>query len=301
MAAICVEGLRKSYGPLEAVRGISFEVEHGEVFALLGPNGAGKTTTLEILEGYRPRSGGSAEVLGIDPGTNDPGLRQHVGIVLQEAAVEPYLTVREVLTRNAAYYDAPRAVDDVIRLVGLDEKGDARVKTLSGGQQRRLDVGLGIIGAPQLLFLDEPTTGFDPTARRGAWEMVRGLAAEGTTIVLTTHYMEEAQALADRVAVIAHGQIVASGTPDTIGGRADAAVRIRFQLPAGVPIEHVPGDATVVNGSVELQTADEVRVLHTLTGWALDNAIALEHLTVERPSLEDVYIELTGAADEASS
>jgi ABC-2 type transport system ATP-binding protein len=300
MAAITVEGLRKSYGTFEAVRGITFSVEPGEVFALLGPNGAGKTTTLEILEGFRTRTGGEVSVLGVDPGTDAAVLRRHVGMVLQEAAIEPYLTVREVLTRNAAYYDHPRPVDDVVRLVGLEEKVDARVKTLSGGQQRRLDVGLGIVGGPELLFLDEPTTGFDPSARRDAWDMVRSLADDGTTIVLTTHYMEEAQRLAHRVAVISRGVIVAEGPPDTIGGRADAAVRIRFVLPSGVTPDQVPVPATDSDGVTEVRTEDEVRVLHQLTGWALDNGYALDQLTVERPSLEDVYLQLTAVEEPAA-
>ena len=220
MLAIQVSELRKSYGAIEAVKGVSFEVEVGEVFALLGPNGAGKTTTLEILEGFRTRTSGEASVLGLDPAHAGSALRKRIGIVLQGAVVEPYLTVREVLQRNAGYYPHPRSVDEVIDQVGLHDKARARVKTLSGGQQRRLDVGLGLIGSPELLFLDEPTTGFDPSARRDAWEMVRALAESGTTVVLTTHYMEEAQELADRVAVISRGEIVAEGAPETIGGRA---------------------------------------------------------------------------------
>jgi ABC-2 type transport system ATP-binding protein len=295
--AIAVDGLVKRYGALEAVRGVSFQVADGEVFALLGPNGAGKTTTLEILEGFRPRSAGTVRVLGVDPAADTVALRDRVGIVLQGVAVERYLTVREVLTRNAAYYTRPRRVDDVLALVGLTDKAGAQVKTLSGGQQRRLDVGLGIVGHPELLFLDEPTTGFDPTARREAWDMVRGLAAQGTTIVLTTHYMEEAQALAHRVAVMTHGRIVAEGTPDTIGGRADAAVHISFVLPPGVQASALPVQGRVVNGTVEVETTDHVRVLHTLTGWALDHRVGLDNLTVERPSLEDVYLQLTGAEE----
>jgi ABC-2 type transport system ATP-binding protein len=296
-AAIHVADLRKRYGENDAVDGVSFTVPPGEVFALLGPNGAGKTTTLEILEGYRTRTSGTVQVLGLDPAGAPPALRRRIGIVLQATAVEPYLTVREVVTRNAGYYPKTRAVDDVIKLVGLEEKADARVKTLSGGQQRRLDVALGIIGDPELLFLDEPTTGFDPSARRGAWDLVRALADEGTTILLTTHYMDEAQHLADRVAVISSGHIVAEGTPDTIGGRADAAVRIRFVLPDGVGLERLPVAASLANGRVEVCTEDEIRVLHQLTGWALDNGIALDQLTVERPSLEDVYLELTGSVE----
>jgi ABC-2 type transport system ATP-binding protein len=300
MVAISVDALRKSYGTFEAVRGISFDVQEGEVFALLGPNGAGKTTTLEILEGFRPRTAGDVRVLGLDPGTEATPLRRRVGIVLQEASVEPYLTVREVLTRNAGYYEHPRAIAEVVDLVGLQEKVDARVKTLSGGQQRRLDVGLGIVGRPELLFLDEPTTGFDPSARRDAWEMVRSLADTGTTIILTTHYMEEAQRLAHRVAVISRGVIVASGSPDTIGGRADAAVRIRFAPPPGVALDQLPVAAVIVDGYAEVRTDDEIRVLHDLTGWSLDHAVALEGLTVERPTLEDVYLQLTAVEEPAA-
>jgi ABC-2 type transport system ATP-binding protein len=300
MVAISVDALRKSYGTFEAVRGISFDVQEGEVFALLGPNGAGKTTTLEILEGFRARTAGTVRVLGLDPGTDATALRRRVGMVLQEAAVEPYLTVREVLTRNAGYYERPRPVDEVVKLVGLQEKLDARVKTLSGGQQRRLDVGLGIVGNPELLFLDEPTTGFDPSARRDAWDMVRSLADTGTTIILTTHYMEEAQSLAHRVAVISRGVIVASGSPDTIGGRADAAVRIRFVPPPGVPLEQLPVPVALADGYAEVRTDDEIHVLHDLTGWALDHAVALEGLTVERPSLEDVYLQLTAVEEPAA-
>jgi ABC-2 type transport system ATP-binding protein len=294
--AVEVSGLKKSYGPLEAVRGIDFTVEQGEVFALLGPNGAGKTTTLEILEGFLARSSGTVCVLGVDPADADRPWRERVGIVFQGAVVEPYLKVREVLERNAGYYPKPRGVDEVLELVGLREKADARAKTLSGGQQRRLDVALGIIGAPELLFLDEPTTGFDPTARRGAWELVDRLRDEGATIILTTHYMDEAQHLADRVVVINQGEIVASGTPETIGGRAEAAVRIRFGLPADVDPDSMPMAGTRdAHGIYVIETTDEVRVLHALTSWALERGIDLVGLTVDRPSLEDVYIELTSA------
>jgi ABC-2 type transport system ATP-binding protein len=294
VSAVEVHGLVKRYGSLEAVRGIDFSVEAGEVFALLGPNGAGKTSTLEVLEGFSRRSGGVVRVLGVDPANAGRAWRERVGIVLQGAVVEPYLKVREVLQRNAGYYPRPRAVDEVIELVGLVDKADARVKTLSGGQQRRLDVGLGIIGAPELLFLDEPTTGFDPSARRGAWELVEKLKAEGTTIILTTHYMDEAQHLADRVVVINRGEIVASGTPETIGGRAKAAARIRFALASGV--EPPAFDAPLARDGSDaftLETHDEVRALHALTSWALDNEVELIGLPVDRPSLEDVYIELT--------
>jgi ABC-2 type transport system ATP-binding protein len=296
VAAIVVEGLRKSYGAVEAVAGVDFSVAPGEVFALLGPNGAGKTTVLEVLEGFRRRTAGTVEVLGMDPANGGRALRERVGVVLQETAVEPYLTVREVLTRNAGYYPRPRPVDEVVSLAGLQEKADARVKTLSGGQQRRLDVALGIVGDPELVFLDEPTTGFDPSARREAWELVRRLTDGGTTIVLTTHYMDEAQALADRVAVLASGRIVAEGTPDSIGGRNLSAVRVRFRLPAGVRREELPVPADTHGERVEIRTEDELRVLHTLTGWALDRGTPLEGLTVDRPTLEDVYLSLTGTA-----
>ena len=293
MPAVEVKGLVKRYGPLEAVRGIDFTVEQGEVLSLLGPNGAGKTTTLEILEGFLNRTSGHVSVLGVDPANASRAWRERVGIVLQGAVVEPYLKVTEVLERNAGYYPRPRAVGDVLELVGLTDKADARVKTLSGGQQRRLDVALGIIGAPELLFLDEPTTGFDPSARRGAWELVEKLRGEGTTIILTTHYMDEAQHLADRVVVMNHGGIVASGTPDTIGGRSKAAVRIRFAVPDGAAATVPLAADRDGQGSFLIETSDEVRVLHTLTSWALENGVDLVGLTVDRPSLEDVYLELT--------
>jgi len=296
LPAVEVTRLTKRYGTLEAVRGIDFSVEAGEVFALLGPNGAGKTSTLEVLEGFSRRSGGEVRVLGVDPERADRAWRERVGMVLQGAVIEPYLKVREVLQRNAGYYPEPRAVDDVLELVGLVDKADARVKTLSGGQQRRLDVGLGIIGAPELLFLDEPTTGFDPSARRGAWELVEKLKAEGTTIILTTHYMDEAQHLADRVVVINRGEIVAAGTPETIGGRAKAAARIRFAVPPGVEPPSI-GVPVARDGptAFTMESTDEVRTLHALTSWALDNEVELIGLTVDRPSLEDVYIELTSS------
>jgi ABC-2 type transport system ATP-binding protein len=300
-AAIVVQGLHKSYGDFEAVRGISFEVRRGEVFALLGPNGAGKTTTLEILEGFRERSAGTVQVLGLDPTGQPLALRSRIGIVLQDTASEPYLTVREVLERTAGYYPTPRPVPEVIEVVGLAEKSDARVKSLSGGQKRRLDVALGIVGRPELVFLDEPTTGFDPSARRESWEMVRNLTGTGTTVVLTTHYMDEAQTLADRLAIIAAGLIVAEGTPESLGGRDTAAARITFQLPAGVAVADLPDAPESVSptGTVLLRTEEELRLLHRLTGWALERGVDLAGLSVDRPSLEDVYLELTGAAERA--
>ena len=240
--AVVVEELAKSYGSVPALRGISFTVGAGEIFALLGPNGAGKTTTLEILEGFRARDTGQAEVLGLDPGDRATGreLRERIGLVLQDIAVEPYLTVRETIARNAGYYPAPRGVDEVIALVGLAGEERTKVRNLSGGRKRRLDLGLGLIGDPELLFLDEPTTGFDPAARRDAWQLVRSLRDSGTTILLTTHYMEEAQALADRVAVLSDGQVVAQGTLADIGGRASARTQIRFALPAGCLAADLP-------------------------------------------------------------
>ncbi|HEY1653188.1 MAG TPA: ABC transporter ATP-binding protein [Acidimicrobiales bacterium] len=299
MPAVTVEHLAKSYGDTIAVRDVSFEVEKGEVFALLGPNGAGKTTTVEILEGFRKRSSGRVETLGVDPSdlSTQRWLRSRIGVVLQELAIEPYYSVRQVLERNAGYYPNPRPVDEVIELIGLSEKADDRVKRLSGGQQRRLDVGLGIIGNPELMFLDEPTTGLDPSGRRETWELIKRLAAEGTTVLLTTHYMDEVEALADRAAVLFGQEIVASGTPDSIGGRDVGAVTIRFRLPDGVSAGDLPVPATPADdGHAEIRTEDEVRVLHDLTGWALAGGHPLQGLSVLRVSLEDVYLGLTRPA-----
>jgi len=295
MNALVVEGLRKRYRDREAVRGISFEVEPGKIFALLGPNGAGKTTTLEILEGFRTRDSGRVEVLGHDPGSRADRrrLRERIGLVLQDIAVEPYLTVRETVARTAGYYPAPRGVDEVIDLVGLAGQERAKVRNLSGGQKRRLDLALGVIGDPDLLFLDEPTTGFDPTARRAAWQVVSDLRDLGTTIVLTTHYMDEAQALADDIAVLAAGEIVARGTPETIGGRDTALARISFARPADVAALPL-APTTVDDTTVTFETDDPTPVLHRLTGWALASGTTLRALAVEQPSLEDVYLSLTG-------
>jgi len=290
--AIEVDQLRKSYGDVEAVRGLSFDVDAGEVVAVVGPNGAGKTSTVEILEGYRSRSGGEVRVLGVDPAQGGTELRQRIGIVLQSSGIDPYLSVSEVLRMHAGYYRAPRQVGEVIELVGLEEKSEARVKTLSGGQQRRLDLALGLIGDPELLFLDEPTTGFDPSARRQAWDVVTNLAGLGKTILLTTHYMDEAQALADRVVVIAAGRVVASGTPSSIGGRASANVRIRFALPAGAQLGELPMPAKLDGDEVLIETAEPTHALHALTSWAVGRNVELAGLSVTRPSLEDVYLEL---------
>ncbi|MHB8341220.1 MAG: ABC transporter ATP-binding protein [Mycobacteriales bacterium] len=302
MDAIAVRGLVMVYGAVEAVRGVDFTVAEGEVFALLGPNGAGKTSIVEILEGYRHRTAGEVAVLGMDPQTAGRRLREQVGLVLQELAVEPYLTVREVLARNAGYYPSSLPVGDVLDRVGLAAKARSRLGTLSGGQLRRLDLALGIIGQPRLLFLDEPTTGFDPGARRGAWDLVRSLRDLGTTVLLTTHYMEEAQALADRLAVITEGRIVATGSPDTLGGRDTSHTRIRFALPDGVDLaalpvlaeEEAPGRALIV-------AEDATRTLHLLTGWMIQRGMRLEGLTVDRPTLEDVYLELTGSGPGAGT
>ncbi len=302
MSVIEVEGLRKSYGDVQAVKGLSFSVDEGEIVAVLGPNGAGKTTTVEILEGYLTRDAGDVSVLGMDPAHGGTELRQRIGIVLQEVGVDPFLTVSEVLRKHSEYYRHPRDVAEVVSLVGLDEKANARVKTLSGGQQRRLDVALGLIGDPELLFLDEPTTGFDPSARRQAWEIVRNLGDLGKTVLLTTHYMDEAQALADRVVVIADGRIVAEGTPQSIGGRAEADVTVEFRLPRGVaPADlPVPVEARSDDGMVGFTTSEPTEVLHRLTSWAQDrpDPFELDGLTVTRPSLEDVYLALTASEPE---
>ncbi len=295
-AAIDLRGLRKTYGSLEAVRGIDLRVERGEVFALLGPNGAGKTTTVEILEGHRTRTAGEISVLGHDPGRNEPALKRRVGIVLQQTGVDLYLTVREVVEMIAGYYPAPRDVDEVIGLAGLTEQRDQRVKKLSGGQRRRVDLAVALAGDPELLFLDEPTTGFDPSARRQAWETVRGLTALGKTIFLTTHFMDEAQALADRLAIIADGQIVASGTADELIGATSAATRIRFRLPDGA----IPPDAAgarVAGSAWEIETDAPTRALNLLTGWALETETPIGDLEVNRRSLEDVYLQLTADAE----
>jgi ABC-2 type transport system ATP-binding protein len=296
--AIRVTGLRKRYGELEAVRGIDFEVAEGECFALLGPNGAGKTTTVEILEGYRDRDAGEVEVLGLDPRRGGRDLRERIGIVLQSSGHFRELTVREVVELFGGYYPHPRATGEVIDLVGLGEKAGARVKTLSGGQQRRLDLALGLVGDPDLLFLDEPTTGFDPSARRRSWELIENLRVLGKTILLTTHYMDEAQALADRVAIITTGRIVAAGTPDSLGGRDEGEAVISFRLPAGTAVTDLPaglpGRPAPREDRVELRTTQPTGALNVLTSWALARGEELDALAVTRPSLEDVYLELTG-------
>jgi len=284
-AAIEVRGLRKRYGSLEAVRGVDFEIAQGEVFGLLGPNGAGKTTTVEILEGYRRRDAGDVTVLGHDPERPGPDFRQRIGVVLQQSELWQNLTVREVHEVFAGYYRRPRQIAEVISLVGLDEKRDARVKTLSGGQKRRLDLGVALVGDPDLVFLDEPTTGFDPAARRAAWEMIRSLRGLGKTVLLTTHYLDEAEQLADRVAVMREGRIVRIGTPRELT-TADREVEIRYRL---------DGE------EVLLRTTEPTRILHELTGTALDRGEEIERLEVRRPTLEDVYLALVDEVDDATT
>jgi ABC-2 type transport system ATP-binding protein len=295
---IRVSGLQKRYGDHEAVRGIDLEIRRGEIFAFLGPNGAGKTTTVEILEGFRHASGGTVEVLGHDPWKAPGSWRARIGIVLQESGAEPGLTVRECVALYAGYYPAPRNIDETIALVGLSAQAHERAASLSGGQRRRLDVALALVGDPELIFLDEPTTGFDPSARRAAWEVIDGLRKLGKTIFLTTHYMEEAERLADRIAVIAGGLIVAEGTPQTLGGRQLEAAQITFTLPGFLPSDELPRTLAErvqneAGGSLRLPSTSVIADLHLLSGWALDHDLELDDLEVTRPTLEDVYLQLT--------
>ena len=298
-AAVEVEDLHKSYGSLEAVRGISFSVAEGEVFAMLGPNGAGKTTTVEILEGFRRRDSGRVAVLGFDPATGDRTLKEQIGIVLQTSGVDTYLTVAETVDMFRGYYPHPRPRDEVIRLVGLEDKATTRVNKLSGGQTRRLDMAVGLAGDPRVLFLDEPTTGFDPGARRSAWDVIKGLAGLGKTIFLTSHSMDEVQFLADRVMIIAGGKVVAEGTPESLVNRRSASTAIRFQTPSSPIPDAIRKNARIDGDMVELETDDPTRTLHELTSWAVNAGVNLESLQVTRPSLEDVYLDITREAEAA--
>ncbi len=300
--AIAVRDLRKSYGHLEAVRGVDLEVHEGEIFAFLGPNGAGKTTTVEILEGYRQRTSGQVEVLGADPSKSTPAWRSRIGVVLQTCQVWSLLTVRESLELHAGYYPLPRDVDQTMALAGLSDQADQRAGKLSGGQQRRLDVALALIGDPELLFLDEPTTGFDPAARRSAWDVVASLGELGKTVFLTTHYMDEAQHLADRVAIIKDGRIVAQGKPAELAGGDRVTTTIAFRLPGGVGVGELPVEiaglavehgAMDQAGRIQVASRQPVRHLAELCRWALERGVELEGLEALRPTLEDVYLGLT--------
>jgi ABC-2 type transport system ATP-binding protein len=297
--AIEVRDLRKSYGGVEAVRGVSFEVQQGEVFCLLGPNGAGKTSTVEILEGYRARDGGEAAIFGMDPANGERAMRERVGIVLQQCGVQGELTVAELVEMYGRYYSHRRPVDEVIALVELEDKRDTSAKALSGGQRRRLDLALALVGDPDLIFLDEPTTGFDPAARRQAWATIQSLCDLGKTVFLTTHYMDEAQHLANRVAVMRAGEIIAMGRPEELGGRDARPAEIRFTLPSAWSLGDLPdvpsSERTLEAGRVLVLTSEPVPATQAITTWALEHEVELGHFSVAQPTLEDIYLELTGA------
>ena len=294
--AIAVRGLRKSYGDVEAVRGIDLRVERGEIFAILGPNGAGKTTTVEILEGHLERGDGEVSVLGFDPGRHERSLRERIGIVLQSASVDPYLSVEETVDLFRGYYPRPLPREAILELVGLSGQRRTLVRRLSGGQQRRLDVAVGLAGDPELLFLDEPTTGFDPSARRDAWEMIRGLRSLGKTVVLTTHYMEEAEYLADRVAILVSGRIVAEGSVEELVRRG-ARTTIRFRVEGAQPPAHLAAEPAGEDGAYRITTLEATGALHRLTGWALEAGVELRGLAVAAPSLEDLFLALAGSPE----
>jgi ABC-2 type transport system ATP-binding protein len=298
--AIEVRGLRIAYGEVQAVRGIDFDVRRGEVFAVLGPNGAGKTSTVEHLEGFRARAGGEARVLGEDPEVAGAAWRGRIGVVLQESSIEPELTVQEVVDLYAGYHARPLPVEEALALAGLTGLEDRRGGQLSGGQQRRVDVALALVGDPELIFLDEPTTGFDPAARRATWDMISGLRELGKTIVLTTHYLEEAEQLADRIAVISQGRIVAEGTPATLGDRDRAATRVTFTAPAGLDPGDVPGTWRAEGVRLAAETTEPMRTLAELAAWALAAGHELADIEVRRPSLEDVYLGLVAEAAAAA-
>ena len=295
--AIVVSGLRKSYGDLEALKGIDFTVKTGEVLALLGPNGAGKTTTVEILEGYRKKSAGTVEILGEDPERGGPRYKERVGIVLQECSIDPFLRVVEVLRQRVTFYSRPLDVDEILELTGLVDKRNEKVKRLSGGLQRRLDLALALVGNPEVIFLDEPTTGFDPSARHESWDIIRTLCSQGRTVLLTTHYMDEAQNLADKVVIIAKGQIVAQGTPETLGGRDSAATQITFSISSTADLERCPVTHTVESREnmsfVTIESTSPVEDLSELTKWWLGSGISPGNLNVSQPSLEDMYLRIT--------
>jgi ABC-2 type transport system ATP-binding protein len=292
MAAIVVKCLQKAYGPVQAVKDVSMTVEDGEIVAMLGPNGAGKTTTVEILEGFHRRDGGAVMVLGQDPEHADRRFYERVGVVLQECEAEPYLTVTELVELYRGYYPTSWAADELVELVGLTDSATVRVRRLSGGQRRRLDLALALVGRPALVFMDEPTTGFDPEARRIAWDTIRELRKQGATILLTTHYLEEAEALADRVIVVVDGFVVADGTPASLGDHGRDQARISFRAPTGVAPAEVPVAVTVGEVTWSLDTTDPTKVLAVLTTWAVDRKLELVDLSVRRPSLEDVYLQL---------
>jgi ABC-2 type transport system ATP-binding protein len=302
--AIVVRGLRKAYGERQAVAGLDLTVQRGELLAVLGPNGAGKTTLVEILEGHRRADSGEVSVLGHDPALRERAFRERIGIVLQETGVDPLLTVREAIDLYAAAYSNPRDAAEAAELVGLAEKLDARAGTLSGGQQRRLDLAIAVAGNPELIFLDEPTTGFDPAARRHSWELVDRLREGGTTILLTTHYMDEAQHLADRVVVVRDGQVIAEGAPDELGGDRDPLAIVAFRMPHGTSADELPlplaREVTALDGRVTFATPEPTRDLAPLVAWAASRDRELDGLTVTRPSLEDVYLELTATQETAA-